>query len=111
MASVKTIPGGTPVESLFAEFPDLIRPVGVQREVRHNTLYHIRTTPGPLVTFRPRRLAPDRLAVAKAEFDAMKLDGKARLSDSPWSSVLHSLRRLQTTKRPDNLRSLRPSYP
>jgi hypothetical protein len=66
--SVKTITDSTPIDSILAEFPDLTRPAGVQREVRHNNLHHIGTTPGPLVTCRPRRLAPDRLAIAKAEF-------------------------------------------
>jgi hypothetical protein len=48
--SVKTVTGGTSIDSLIAEFPDLTRPAGVQREVRHNTVHHIRTTPGPPVT-------------------------------------------------------------
>jgi hypothetical protein len=105
--SVKTISDGTPVDSLLAEFPDLTRPAGVQREVRHNTLHHIRTTPGPPVTCRLRRLAPDRLAIAKAKFDSILRDGTARCSESSWSSALHidraqegqrlaSLRRLQS---------------
>jgi hypothetical protein len=68
--SVKTVTGGTPIDSILAEFPDLTRPAGVQREVRHNTVHHIRTIPGPPVTCRLLRLAPDRLAIAKAEFDA-----------------------------------------
>jgi len=62
---------------------------GIHREVRHNTTHHIPTTPGPPVACRPRRLAADRLAVAKAEFDAMVRDGTARRAESPWSSVLH----------------------
>jgi hypothetical protein len=41
--SVKTITGGTPIDSLLTEFPDLTRPAGVQREVRHNTAHHITT--------------------------------------------------------------------
>jgi hypothetical protein len=69
-----------------SEYPDLTRPNGVQREVRYNTFHHIRTTP---VNCRPRRLAPDRLALAKAEFDAMLRDGTARRSESSWSSALH----------------------
>jgi hypothetical protein len=31
--SVKTIAGGTPINSLLVEFPDLTRPAGVQREI------------------------------------------------------------------------------
>jgi hypothetical protein len=86
---VRTIVGGTPTDSLLDEFPDLTRTAGVHREVRHNTVHHIRTTPGPPITCRPRRLAPDRLAIAKAEFDAMLQDGTARRSESSWSSALH----------------------
>jgi hypothetical protein len=87
--SIKTMSGDTPVESLFAEFQDLTRPAGVQRGVGHNTLHHIRTIPGPPVTCRLRRLAPDRLAIAKAEFDAMLREGTARRSESSWPSALH----------------------
>jgi hypothetical protein len=36
----------------------LTRPTGVQCEVRHNTVHHIRTTPDTPVTCRPRRPAP-----------------------------------------------------
>jgi len=86
--SVKTIRGTAPVDDLFAEFPDLARPSGVRREVRHNTVHHI-NTPGPPVSCRPRRLAPDRIAITKVEFDAMLKDGTARRSDSSWSSALH----------------------
>ena len=63
--SVKVIAGGKPIESLLEEFPDLTKPIGSHREVRHNTTHHIHTTPGPPVACRPRRLDPDRLAVAK----------------------------------------------
>jgi cleavage and polyadenylation specificity factor subunit 1 len=89
IASVKTVGCGTPVDDLLAEFPELTRPSGIRSEVRHNTVHHIRTTPGPPVTCRPRRLAPDRLAIAKAKFDAMLRDGTARRSESSWSSALH----------------------
>jgi hypothetical protein len=86
--SIKLISIGTAVDTTLSEFPDLTRPTGVQRKVRHNTVHHIRTEPGPPVTCRPRRLAPDRLAVAKAEFEAMVRDGTARRSESSWSSAL-----------------------
>jgi hypothetical protein len=85
--SVKTIAGGTPPDTLLEEFSELTRTTGIHREVRHK--HHIRTTPGPPVACRPRRLAPDRLAVDKAEFDAMLRDGTARRAEGPWSSALH----------------------
>jgi hypothetical protein len=84
--SVKVIAGGTPLDSLLEEFPELTRPTGIHREVRHNTTHHIRTTPGPPVACH---LAPDRLAMVKAEFDAMLRDGTARRAEGPWWSALH----------------------
>jgi hypothetical protein len=50
MPSIKTISNDTAVNGLLAEFPDLTRPTGAQSEIRHNTVHHIRTTPGPPAT-------------------------------------------------------------
>jgi hypothetical protein len=69
--SVKVIAGGTLPDSQLEEFPGLTKPMGSHREVRHITKHHILATPRPQVTRGPRRLDPDRLAVAKAEFNAM----------------------------------------
>jgi cleavage and polyadenylation specificity factor subunit 1 len=98
--SMKTITGGTPVDSLLAEFPDLTRPAGVRREVRHSTVHHIRTLPRPPVTCRSRRVPPDRLAIAKAKFDAMLRESTARRSESSWSSALHILPKKDNGWRP-----------
>jgi cleavage and polyadenylation specificity factor subunit 1 len=87
--SVKNITGGIPNDSLLAEFQDLIHPAGVQGEVHHSTVHHIGMIPGSSVTCRPRRLAPERLAIAKAEFDAILRDGTARRTESSWSSAIH----------------------
>ena len=73
---------------LFARFPQLSRPNYQETTVKHNITHHIRTT-GPPVHCRPRRLAPDRLTVAKAEFDHMLQLGIIKQSDSNWSSPLH----------------------
>jgi hypothetical protein len=66
--SVKTVTGSTPIDSMLAEFPDLTRPAGVQREVRHNTVHYIRTIPGPPVTCLPRRLANGSARYRKSRF-------------------------------------------
>ena len=56
--------------------------------------HHIVTT-GPPVAARPRRLAPDRLKVAKDEFQHMLELGIIRSSDSNWSSPLHMVPKKQ----------------
>jgi hypothetical protein len=57
-------------------------------EVNHDVCHHI-TTKGPPTTARPRRLLPDKLAVAKSEFEHMLRLGIIRPSSSSWSSPLH----------------------
>jgi cleavage and polyadenylation specificity factor subunit 1 len=74
---------------MLSDFPDIIRPAGVTREHRHSTDHHNRNTPGPPVTSRPRRLGPERLRIAKSEFEVMLRNGTARRSDSLWASPLH----------------------
>lgn len=51
---------------ILAEYLDIARPSGLLSKVKHNTVHHIHTTPGPAVYSAPRRLAPDRLKIAKA---------------------------------------------
>ncbi|XP_076660087.1 uncharacterized protein LOC143363376 [Halictus rubicundus] len=87
--SVKAISGESTYHRILAGFPDLTRPSGGHRTAKHATKHHIRTTPGPPVSCKPRRLAPDKLRIAKAEFEAMVRDGTARRSESCWSSALH----------------------
>lgn len=87
--SVKTIAGSSPFHELLQRFPDVTRPDGTPKAVKHSTRHHIVTTPGPPIAQRPRRLAPDRLQAARKEFDAMVQLGIARPSQSSWSSPLH----------------------
>ncbi|GFS61058.1 retrovirus-related Pol polyprotein from transposon opus [Trichonephila inaurata madagascariensis] len=79
----------TPYDHILKEYPTLTRPAGTLRNVSHSTVHHIRTTPGPPVFCRPRRLAPERMKIAKAEFEAMVLEGTARCGEGPWASPLH----------------------
>lgn len=88
--SVKVLTGESRFHQILSQnFSEITRPAGTHRSIPHNTQHHIRTTPGPPVSCTPRRLAPDKLKVAKEEFRAMLANGTARPSDSPWSSPLH----------------------
>lgn len=89
ISSVKVLSGESDYHRILLEYPDITRPSGVHRVPKHNVLHYIRTTPGPPVSCTPRRLAPDKLKIAKDEFSAMLQNGTARPSESPWSSPLH----------------------
>lgn len=87
--SVKIMTGDTRYHQILKEYPEITKPAGAHRVKHHNTVHHIRTTPGPPVSGSPRRLAPEKLKIAKDEFQDMLQNGTARPSDSPWASPLH----------------------
>lgn len=100
-SSVKAVASGNPTfAQVLAEFPDITRPPGLPRVVKHNTVHYIKTTDGPPVASRPRRLAPQKLTSAKKEFEDMVRCGTARPSLSPWSSPLHMTLKKDSTWRP-----------
>lgn len=70
-ASIKAITGDTKYHSLLSQYPDLTKPSGTFRQTKHSTVHYINTTPGPPVFCRPRRLAPDRLKIAKEQIEEM----------------------------------------
>ena len=75
-------------QRLLAEFPDITQPTYKETVIKHTVTHHINTKE-PSVVSRARRLAPDRLKLAKAEFDQMLQLGIFLPSDSSWSSLLH----------------------
>ncbi|XP_076299334.1 uncharacterized protein LOC143218180 [Lasioglossum baleicum] len=89
IASIKVMQQNNVFLRLLGRFPAITKPRGTAEEVQHDTRHHIATTPGPSVACRPRRLAPDRLIIAKKEFEAMVRLGIARPSKSSWSAPLH----------------------
>lgn len=97
---IRIISGTSEYHELLEEFPTITRPSGTPGVIRHQTQYHIETIPGPPVALKPRRLAPDKLRVAKKEFEAMILLGLARPSKSPWAAPLHMVPKKNDEWRP-----------
>ncbi|GBN11658.1 hypothetical protein AVEN_102858-1 [Araneus ventricosus] len=52
---------------LLKEFPSITKLPNPNQPVKYNTVHHI-VTKNPPVVAKPRRLAPDRLKIAKSEF-------------------------------------------
>lgn len=90
----------TTFHMILNEYPNITRPSGTPRAYQHNTVHFIKTTPGPPVSSRPRRLPPDKLLIAQREFDEMLKNGTTRPSDSPWSSPLHLAPKKDNSWRP-----------
>ena len=75
--------------SLLTSFSSLIRlPTFNKPPIHHNVTHRI-TTVGQPVHSKPRRLPPERLKIAKQEFDHMIQLGIVRPSSSNWASPLH----------------------
>lgn len=89
LCSVKIMSDDSKCHNILKKYPEITHPSGVQKQIKHNTVHFIKTIPGPPVSSSPRRLAPDKLLIAKKEFEAMLADGTARPSKSPWASALH----------------------
>ncbi|GFX98955.1 transposon Tf2-6 polyprotein [Trichonephila clavipes] len=73
---------------LLLKYPELTKLPDINQPVKHNTMHFINTK-GPPVAAKPRRLAPDRLKIAKAEFQHMIKLNHIRPSKSAYASPLH----------------------
>ena len=86
-------------QDLLRKFPEVIRPLNIFREPKHTVLHHIQTK-GPPVSHRARRLPPEKLKIAKKEFDEMLKLGIIQPSSSPWASPLHLVPKQDNSWRP-----------
>lgn len=83
IAVAKVVAGTSAYHTPLSRFPDIMRPTGVNRPIKHNVMHHIETTPGNPVFSRPRRLSTDRLQAAKTEFKHLLQKGLIR--PSKWN--------------------------
>ncbi|GFV01013.1 transposon Ty3-G Gag-Pol polyprotein [Trichonephila clavipes] len=74
--------------NLLKSYPDLTKPNLVNRVVKHGVKHHILTTGQPVYS-KARQLAPDKLKLAKQEFQFMLDNDIIRPSKSKWASPLH----------------------
>ncbi|GFT69844.1 transposon Tf2-9 polyprotein [Trichonephila clavipes] len=86
--SIKTVSGDSVYHELLRKFPDITKPPRTDQEIKHSVVHYIETNSRP-VTAKARRLAPDRLRIAKAEFENMITLGHMRPSKSNYASPLH----------------------
>lgn len=86
-SEVKTLLKSSPYHELLSKFPELTNPTSFKK-AKH-TVEHVIETKGPPVAAKPRRLPPDKLDIAKKEFQFMMEQGLCRPSKSCWSSPLH----------------------
>lgn len=84
---ITVLAGDSPYNDLLQEFPEITQ-VTSKPTVMHKVEHHIETS-GPPVFSRARRLDPEKLAIAKKEFQFMLDQGICRPSKSNWASPLH----------------------
>ncbi|GFU55034.1 hypothetical protein TNCV_425421 [Trichonephila clavipes] len=74
--------------NLLKSYTDLTKPNLVNRVVKHGVKHHILTSGQPIYS-KARQLAPDKLKLAKQEFQFMLDNDIIRPSKSQWASPLH----------------------
>jgi hypothetical protein len=74
-------------DALLQDFPAVTRESPVPEVFRHG-VEHVLQTTGPPLFARPRRLPPDRLDIARRDFDLMQKQRICHPSSSLWASPL-----------------------
>ena len=77
---------------LLLKFPEITTPKFTTWTTKRGVELFIKTIRPP-ISARARRLPPDKLSLAKEEFNRMEAMGIIRRSSSPWASPLHMVRK------------------
>jgi hypothetical protein len=77
------------VKTLLQKFPSILCTGDVKPTPTHGVEHHIHTGSHPPIFAKSRRLDPEKLQTAKAEFKRLESAGIIRRSKSPWASPLH----------------------
>ena len=88
-----------PVRALLSSFPSIVGDGKGTPRPLHGVRHSIKTSGRPLFA-KARRLDPDKLRIAEAEFLALEKAGIVRRSNSPWSSPLHMVPKADGSSRP-----------
>jgi cleavage and polyadenylation specificity factor subunit 1 len=87
------------VRNLLAKFPSIVGDgKGTPRPL--HGVSHVIETSGRPVFAKARRLDPEKLKIAEAEFRSLEAAGIIRRSNSPWSSPLHMVPKPDGSWRP-----------
>jgi len=87
------------VRSLISSFPSIVGDGKGTPRPRHGVRHFVETTGRPVFA-KSRRLDPDKLKIAEAEFRSLEAAGIVRRSNSPWSSPLHMVPKADGSWRP-----------
>lgn len=97
--SIKSFNANSTYSNILAEYSDITRSHPLNSPTKSSVEHRIITTGQPVFA-RPRRLSPEKLTAAKAEFDSLMKLGICRPSSSNWASPLHMVRKPDGTWRP-----------
>ncbi|BHF77770.1 hypothetical protein SprV_0602088000 [Sparganum proliferum] len=78
----------SPFADILKDYPSITKPCHFTETVQHGVKHPI-VAVGKPVHARPRRLHPEKLRIARNEFEHMMNLGILRPSSSPWASPLH----------------------
>ena len=84
-SQLTSISNSAQYHKLLEEFKDITKPALNAPSIKHNIKHFIETT-GPPVYEKPRRLSPEKMLIAKHQFQVMMDQGICRPSKSPYAS-------------------------